>query len=78
MRLPARSNAERLLLASVEGSKHTVRPQIQLRIEVNVSQRDREKCRMLWVAVPGHHGFNNLQTFQKPVSFRFIPKTLVC
>src|ERR1022692_739440 len=24
---------------------------------------------MLWVAVPGHHGFNNLQTFQKPVSF---------
>jgi hypothetical protein len=29
-------------------------------------------------SVPGHHGFNNLQTFQKPVSFRFIPKTLVC
>jgi hypothetical protein len=29
-------------------------------------------------SVPGHHVFSNLQAFQKPVSFRFIPKTLVC
>src|ERR1700735_2093243 len=48
--------------APLEGSTNTVRPpQIQLRIEENVSQRDREKCRMLWVAVPGHHRINNLE-----------------
>lgn len=27
-----------------------------------------------WDSVPGHHVFNKLQTFQNPVSFRFIPK----
>jgi hypothetical protein len=29
-------------------------------------------------SVPGHHIFNNFKTIKKTVSFRFIPKTLVC
>jgi hypothetical protein len=33
---------------------------------------------MLCYFVPGHHVFCSLRAFQKPVSFRFIPKTLVC
>ena len=32
---------------------------------------------MKWVSVPGHHVFNNLQSFQFPASFQFIPKLLV-
>ena len=28
--------------------------------------------------LPGHHFFNYLQLLQNPVSFRFIPKSLVC
>jgi hypothetical protein len=44
------------------------RPQIQLRIEVDVSQRDREKCRMLWVAVPGHQLHSTLYGIRRRLS----------
>ena len=36
-------------------------PQIKPRIKKDIGKGDREKCRMLWVAVPGHHEINNLQ-----------------
>jgi hypothetical protein len=48
-------------------------PQIQTWIKVNVSEGDLEKCRMQWVAVPGHHKINNLQTSPSPFLFQFVP-----
>ena len=41
-------------------------PQISFRIEEDIAKRNREKCRMLWVAVPGHHILNDLRNLKNP------------